>query len=403
MKLSSMKNSAWMLAIAVIIVVAGVWYFFGGSSSGTRIVTAAVTEGPIVRSVTATGTVNPVITVQVGTYVSGPITAIFADYNASVKKGQAIAKIDPRPYQATADIAHATLANSKAQLGKDQADLAYKKITYDRNLELFKADAVSKDAVDSAYSAWQMDVAQVKLDSANIQQQTANVAAAEVNLNYTNIVSPVDGTVVSRNVDVGQTVAASFQTPTLFLIAQDLTKMQVDSNVSESDIGYVRAGQKATFRVDAFPDRDFVGVVNQVRQAPITVQNVVTYDVVVSVENPELLLKPGMTANITVVTASRDKVVRAPIDALRFAPLGQPPADSAALGGTPGRQTRVWVLDSGKVSPVTITTGLSDGTWVEVAEGDVHPGERVVTDEVHSAGSGSHGGSAVPGMMRMPH
>ena len=403
MKLSSMKNSAWMLAIAVIIVVAGVWYFFGGSSSGTRIVTAAVTEGPIVRSVTATGTVNPVITVQVGTYVSGPITAIFADYNASVKKGQAIAKIDPRPYQATADIAHATLANSKAQLGKDQADLAYKKVTYDRNLELFKADAVSKDAVDSAYSAWQMDVAQVKLDSANIQQQTANVAAAEVNLNYTNIVSPVDGTVVSRNVDVGQTVAASFQTPTLFLIAQDLTKMQVDSNVSESDIGYVRAGQKATFRVDAFPDRDFVGVVNQVRQAPITVQNVVTYDVVVSVENPELLLKPGMTANITVVTASRDKVVRAPIDALRFAPLGQPPADSAALGGTPGRQTRVWVLDSGKVSPVTITTGLSDGTWVEVAEGDVHPGERVVTDEVHSAGSGSHGGSAVPGMMRMPH
>ena len=403
MKLSSMKNSAWMLAIAVIIVAAGVWYFFGRSSSETRIVTAAVTEGPIVRSVTATGTVNPVITVQVGTYVSGPITAIFADYNASVKKGQAIAKIDPRPYQATADIAHATLANSKAQLGKDQADLAYKKVTYDRNLELFKADAVSKDAVDSAYSAWQMAVAQVKLDSANIQQQTANVAAAEVNLNYTNIVSPVDGTVVSRNVDVGQTVAASFQTPTLFLIAQDLTKMQVDSNVSESDIGYVRAGQKATFRVDAFPDRDFVGVVNQVRQAPITVQNVVTYDVVVSVENPELLLKPGMTANITVITASRDKVVRAPIDALRFAPLGQPPADSAALGGTPGRQTRVWVLDSGKVSPVTITTGLSDGTWVEVAEGDVHPGERVVTDEVHSAGSGSHGASPVPGMMRMPH
>jgi len=392
-----------MLAIAVIIVVAGVWYFLGRSSSGTRIVTAAVTEGPIVRSVTATGTVNPVITVQVGTYVSGPITAIFADYNAPVKKGQAIAKIDPRPYQATADIAHATLANSKAQLGKDQADLAYKKVTYDRNLELFKADAVSKDTVDSAYSAWQMDVAQVKLDSANIQQQTANVAAAEVNLNYTNIVSPVDGTVVSRNVDVGQTVAASFQTPTLFLIAQDLTKMQVDSNVSESDIGYVRAGQKATFRVDAFPDRDFEGVVNQVRQAPITVQNVVTYDVVVSVENPELLLKPGMTANVTVVTASRDKVVRVPIDALRFAPLGQPPADTAAVDGTPGRQTRVWVLDNRKVSPVTITTGLSDGTWVEAAEGDVHPGERVVTDEVHGGGTGSHGGSSVPGMMRMPH
>ncbi len=404
MKLSSMKNSAWMLAIAAIIVVAGVWYFLGRSSSGTRIVTAAVTEGPIVRSITATGTVNPVITVQLGTYVSGPIIAIYKDYNAPVTKGQLIAKIDPSTYQVTVDIARATLANSIAQLGKDQADLDYKKVTYNRDLELYKADAISKDALDSAYSAWQMDVAQIKLDHANIQQQTANVKAAEVNLNYTNIVSPVDGTVVSRNVDVGQTVAASFQTPTLFLIAKDLTKMQVDSNVSESDIGYVRQGQRATFRVDAFPDRDFDGVVAQVRQAPITVQNVVTYDVVVSVENPELLLKPGMTANVTVVTASKAKAVRVPVDALRFAPPGEPPANSAALDGAPGQQTRVWVLENGEVTPVTITTGLSDGTWVEVAEGDLHAGERVVTDEIHSAGSSSsRGGGGITGMMHMPH
>src|SRR5579862_1407967 len=402
------KNSVWMLAIAAVAIVAG-WYFLTGSTTAPKIVTAKVTEGPIVRSVTATGTVNPVITVQLGTYVSGPITAIYRDYNAAVKKGELIAKIDPRPYQVTVDIAHATLANSKAQLGKDQADLDYKKVTYERNLALYKADAVSKDTVDSAYSAWQMDVAQVKLDRANIQQQTANVAAAEVNLNYTNIVSPVDGTVVSRNVDVGQTVAASFQTPTLFLIAKDLTKMQVDSNVSESDIGYVKAGQKATFRVDAFPDRDFEGVVSQVRQAPITVQNVVNYDVVVSVENPELLLKPGMTANVNVVTASKDKVVRVPIDALRFSPPGQPPADSAALDGAPGRQTRVWVLENRKVTPVTITTGLSDGTWVEVADGDVEAGERVVTDEIRSStphpSGGSHAGAGGPvgGMMHMPH
>jgi HlyD family secretion protein len=395
-----------MVAVGAIAIVAG-WYFLTGSTAAPKIVTAVVTEGPIVRSVTATGTVNPVITVQVGTYVSGPITAIYADYNAPVKKGQAIAKIDPRPYQVTLDIAHATLANSKAQLGKDTADLNYKRLTYERNLALYKANAVSKDTADSAYSAWQMDAAQVRLDHANIQQQTANVAAAEVNLNYTNIVSPVDGTIVSRNVDVGQTVAASFQTPTLFLIAQDLTKMQVDSNVSESDIGYVKAGQKATFRVDAFPDRDFEGLVAQVRQAPITVQNVVTYDVVVSVENPELLLKPGMTANVNVVTASRPKVVRVPADALRFAPPGQPPADSAALDGAPGRQTKVWVLDGRKVSPVTITTGLSDGTWVEVAQGDVQPGERVVTDEVRIAAShagGSHGGgSPMTAMTHMPH
>ncbi len=401
------KNTAQMLAIAAVAVLSG-WYFLTGTTTAPRVVTAKVSEGPIVRSVTATGTVNPVITVQVGTYVSGPITAIYADYNAPVKKGQAIAKIDPRPYQVTLDIAHATLANSKAQLGKDQADLNYKKVTYQRNLALFKADAVSKDAVDSAYSAWQMDVAQVKLDQANIQQQTANVAAAEVNLNYTNIVSPVDGTVVSRNVDVGQTVAASFQTPTLFLIAQDLTKMQVDSNISESDIGYVKAGQKATFRVDAFPDRDFDGTVTQVRQAPITVQNVVTYDVVVGVENPELLLKPGMTANVNVVTASKGSVVRVPIDALRFAPVGQPPADSAAIDGAPGRQTRVWVLKGREVSPVAITTGLSDGTWVEVADGDLQAGERVVTDEIRTpaalhSSSGSHGGTSGGGMPHLPH
>jgi HlyD family secretion protein len=407
MNSSGLKNSVWMLAIAGVAVVAG-WYFLTGSTTVPTIVTAKVTEGPIARSVTATGTVNPVITVQLGTYVSGPITAIYRDYNAAVKKGELIAKIDPRPYQVTVDIAHATLANSKAQLGKDTADLDYKKVTYERDLALYKADAVSKDTVDSAYSAWQMAAAQVKLDKANIQQQTANVAAAEVNLNYTNIVSPVDGTVVSRNVDVGQTVAASFQTPTLFLIAKDLTKMQVDSNVSESDIGYVKAGQKATFRVDAFPDRDFEGVVSQVRQAPITVQNVVTYDVVVSVENPELLLKPGMTANVNVVTASRSKAIRVPIDALRFAPPGQPPADSGALDGAPGRQTRVWVLQHRKVTPVAITTGLSDGTWVEVAEGDLQPGERVVTDEVrtagsHGAGSGMHSSGPLPGMMHMPH
>jgi HlyD family secretion protein len=408
MKLSSMKNNAWMLAIAIIVVAAG-WYFLGRSSSAMRIVTARVTEGPIVRSVTATGTVNPVITVQLGTYVSGPIIAIYKDYNAPVAKGQLIAKIDPSTYQVTVDVARATLANSIAQLGKDKADLDYKKVTYDRNLALYKAEAVSKDTLDSAYSAWQMDVAQIKLDKANIQQQTANVKAAEVNLNYTNIVSPVDGTVVSRNVDVGQTVAASFQTPTLFLIAKDLTKMQVDSNVSESDIGYVRQGQKATFRVDAFPDRDFQGVVAQVRQAPITVQNVVTYDVVVGVDNPELLLKPGMTANVNIVTASKEKAVLIPIDALRFAPPGEPPADSAALDGAPGRQTRVWVQKNHKVTPVTITTGLSDGTWVEAAEGDVQAGDRVVTDETHGAGShgsGSHGGgggSPVTGMIRMPH
>ena len=205
----------------------------------------------------------------------------------------------------------------------------------------YKDDAVSKDAVDRPYSAWQMDVAQVELDQANIQQQTGQRARRRRSIsNYTNIVSPVDGTVVSRNVDVGQTVAASFQTPTLFLIAQDLTKMQVDTNVSESDIGYVQVGQKATFTVDAFPDRDFEGVG---RAGPAGADHGAERRDLRRggrVENPELLLKPGMTANVNVVTASkRDNVLRVPIDALRFSPPGQPPADSAAIDGAPGRQT----------------------------------------------------------------
>src|SRR5208283_1030765 len=394
MKLSSMKNSAWMLAIAAIVVVAGVWFFFGGSTTAPRIVTAEVTEGPIVRSVTATGTVNPVITVQVGTYVSGPITAIFADYNAPVKKGQAIAKIDPRPYQVTVDIAHATLANSIAQLGKDSADLNYKKVSYDRNLALYKEDSVSKDTLDSSYSAWQMDVAQVKLDRANIQQQTANVKAAELNLNYTNIVSPVDGTVVSRNVDVGQTVAASFQTPTLFLIAQDLTKMQVDTNVSESDVGPVQVGQKAGFTVDAFPDRTFWGSVAQVRQSPITVQNVVTYDVVLAVSNPELLLMPGMTANARIVTAERDDVLKVPLQALRFSPDGAEEhlhhhGDGNGAKTGSDRNAHVWVSDGGKIRRVKIVRGLDDGSVVEVVSGDLHEGDQVVIDQVNPGATGA--------------
>src|SRR3981189_1526403 len=318
MRFSSLKNSTWMLAIAALVVVTGL-YFVTGRSASAKTVTARVTQGPILRSVTATGTVNPVITVQVGSYVSGPIQAISADFNSPVKQGQLIAKIDPRPFKVKVDAAKAVLANARAQYGKDSADLAYKKINYQRDAALLKEGVVSKDPVDLAFSTYNQAKSQVGLDAANIQQQQANLEDAQVTLNYTNIISPVDGTIVSRNVDVGQTVAASFQTPTLFLIAKDLTKMQVDSNVSESDIGNVQPGMRAEFKVDTFPDREFEGAVRQVRQAPITVQNVVTYDVVVNVDNPELLLKPGMTANVTIVTAHRDNVLRIPMDSVLFA------------------------------------------------------------------------------------
>jgi HlyD family secretion protein len=374
-----------------------------GDSAAGRYLTARVTRGPIVRSVIATGTVNPVTTVQVGSYVSGPIQAIYADFNAPVKAGQLIAKIDPRPFQVKVDAAIATLANARAQLGKDTADLAYKKITYERNRRLFDAEAISGDALDSALSTYRQAVAQAALDRANILQQQANVKDAQVSLDYTNIVSPVDGNVVSRNVDVGQTVAASFQTPTLFLIARDLTQMQVDTNVSESDIGSVHNGQPGDFTVDAFPERTFEGTVTQVRQAPITVQNVVTYDVVVTVPNPEMLLKPGMTANVTIVTARRDDVLRIPAQALRFraqpdnryASAQNAPSNDGVAHKTDSRNARLWVPDGRDLVPVTVTTGLSDGNYVELLGGDLKPGDAVVTEEARhtQAANGSASGS----------
>jgi HlyD family secretion protein len=383
----TLKLAAGVLAI--VLVVGGIaYYFLGSGDSDVSYVAAAVSRGPIVRSVSATGTVNPVTTVQVGTYVSGPIIAIYVDFNSRVKAGELMAKIDPRPFAAQVALSSAALANARAQLQKDEANLAYQKVTYERDTELLKQTAISHDQLDNQRSVYEQAVAQVGLDRASIQQQKANLSAAQLNLNYTNIIAPVNGTVVSRNVDVGQTVAASFQTPTLFLVAKDLTRMQVDTNVSESDIGNIKAGQTADFTVDAFPGRVFEGTVGQVRQAPITVQNVVTYDVVVEVANPEFLLKPGMTANVTIITARRNNVLRIPAQALHFSPRKAMGAAvrSFAPAGVP-RQRNVWVEQDGGLKPVAIVTGLSDGDYVEVISGDLKPGEMVVTDETRGGAS----------------
>jgi HlyD family secretion protein len=377
-------SSKWVrIAVAAMLIVAVAGYFLRDRSGNARFVTAEVTQGDVVRSVTATGTVNPVITVQVGSYVSGPIVQLFVDFNSPVKAGQLMAKIDPRPFAAQVALGTAALANAKAQLQKDRANLSYQNITYQRDVELLKQKVVSQDQVDSQLSLFHQAEAQVALDEAAVQQSEASLQAASLNLNYTNIVSPVDGTMVSRNVDQGQTVAASYQTPTLFLVAKDLTKMQVDSNVSESDIGYVQQGQRATFKVDAFPDRDFEGTIGQVRQAPITVQNVVTYDVVVNVDNPEQLLKPGMTANVVLVTARRDNVIKIPVDAIRFTPSKSKVAPTQPAGPLlPSRSARVWIPDGRRIRPVPVTIGLDDGSSVEMIEGPLHVGDLVVTDEI---------------------
>ncbi len=358
--------------------------------------TAPATRGPVVRSVTATGTVNPVLTIIVGSYVSGVIQDIYCDYNTKVKKGQLCAKIDPRPYQTLVDQDRANLAVAKAQLLKDQANLAYAKLSWQRNEALVKRGWVSQDTADSAQSTYNQAQAQIELDNATIQQRQAALSTSEVNLGYTSIVSPVDGTVVSRNVTIGQTVAASFQTPTLFLIGTDLTQMEVDTNVSESDIGGIKEGNAASFTVEAFPDRPFNGVVAQVRQAPQTIQNVVTFDVVVNVDNGGLLLKPGMTATTKIVTARRDDVLRVPDQALRYAPGG---AQSAAGGEAPAgaaKPAQVWVLRDGRPTPVTVGVGLDDDSYSEILSGDLAPGDRVILSERRS------GSGAGQSMLRAP-
>jgi HlyD family secretion protein len=399
------KINPWFWFIALVAVAGASWggYWWTHRIDPSSFITAAVDRGPIVRAITATGTVNPVTTVQVGTYVSGPIMSIGVDFNSPVKAGQLLARIDPRPFAAQLALAHAQLANSRAQLTKDQANLAYQKVTFERDSDLIKTAVISQDALDSQRSTVEQARAQIGLDEANIQQQQASVQVAELNLNYTNIVSPVDGVVVSRNVDVGQTVAASYETPTLFLVARDLTKMQADTNVSESDVGGVRQGQSVDFTVDAYNDRVFKGIVTQVRQAPITVQNVVTYDVVVSVPNPEMLLMPGMTANITIQIDRRDDVLRVPLRALAFSP-------HRGLGNHAGRKprnpnsARVWVLGTSGLHPVRFIRGLDDGNYVEVVSGNLHPGDEVVTDEVRAGSRGSHNSMmAGPGGVHMPH
>ncbi len=348
-------------------------------------VTLPVARADVARSIVATGSVNPVVTVQVGTYVSGPIQAIFCDFNTEVEAGQLCAKIDPRTYQQAVDQAEANLATAEAQLRKDQAGLAYAKINYERDRRLRETGVVSQDTVDADESALEQAAAQVRFDEATIDQRRAALQAAQVNLAYTDIVSPVNGTVVSRNVNVGQTVAASFQTPTLFVIAQDLTKMQVDTNVSESDVGAARVGQRATFSVEAQPNRTFEGEVVQIRRAPISVQNVVTYDVVVACENPDLLLFPGMTADVRILVEERRGVPTVPEAALRFEPPGARQAREASVAA-PHEGPRVWVLRRGRPVAVPVTVGLTDGTRAEITGGELALGDPVIVDVARDAG-----------------
>jgi HlyD family secretion protein len=392
---SGVRLWPFIIAALALAVAGGAWWTMRGGPS-VRYVTVPAARGAIQRAVTTTGTVNPELTIIVGSYVSGVIQTLTCDYNTKVKAGQSCAKIDPRPYQTLVNQAKANLAEERAQLEKDKANLAYAKLNYARNLVLIKQDSTSKDAVDLAKNANDQAEAQVGVDAATIEQRQAELDAAQVNLDYTDIVSPVDGTVVSRNVTQGQTVASSFQTPTLFLIASDLTKMQVDANVSESDIGGVKSGDTATFTVDAFPKRVFEGVVTQVRQSPQTVQNIVTFDTVVSVANSDLALMPGMTAATRIILDQRADVLRAPNQALRYAPGGLAAAARApAVEGAPGAEAKLWLLRDGKPIAAPVVLGLDDENYTEIVKGDLQPGDQIIVGEEH-AGAASRPGLATP-------
>jgi HlyD family secretion protein len=368
------------ISAAILLAAAAALYWTTARQTGARYLTQKITRGPIVRAVTTSGTVNPIITVQVGAYVSGVIVARYCDYNTPVKKGQLCAKIDPRPYQAVVDQTRANLGVAKAQLVKDKAGLAYRKVAYERNQRLATTRAVSQDVLDASKSDFDQAAAQIGLDEATIALQEANLRAAEINLGYTDIVSPVDGTVVTRAVEMGQTVAASFQTPTLFLVGTDLTKMQVDTNVSESDVGVIKPGYRASFTVESFPTRVYEAKVMEVRQSPQTIQNVVTYDVVVGAPNQDLSLKPGMTATTRIVVDERRDALRAPNAALRYAQSGNATLRGAAPPDAAGG-AKIWVLRDGAPRLLVIVPGLDDDSATEIVKGDLKEGDQVIVGE----------------------
>src|SRR5213596_3326009 len=342
--------------------------------------TSIVTRGPITQAVTATGTLNPVVNVQVGSQVSGNIAKLFADYNSQVKAGQVVAQIDPAIFQATVTQAEGDLASAKAAL-----ELA--KVTAMRTQELFARKTSSQADVDQA-------IASLHQAEANVKIKRGALDKAKADLEHCTITSPIDGVVIARSVDVGQTVAASLQAPVIFAIANDLTKMQIDANVAEADVGVVKIDQNVDFTVDAFPMQTFHGKVVQVRNAPITVQNVVTYDTVIAVSNPDLKLKPGMTANVSIIVAHRDQVLQIKNAALRYRPADATPSETRSTSSPSGARSRgererrggertVYVLSGSRPRSVQIKTGISDGIVTEVLDG-LKEGDRVVTAELTS-------------------
>ncbi len=368
----------WLIVIGGLLLIAFVVRHLRTGGAATY-QTANVTRGPITQAVTATGTLNPVLNVQVGSQVSGNISKLFVDFNSQVKAGQVVAQIDPALFQAAVTQAEGDVASAQAAL-----ELA--RLNAKRTQDLFARKTSSQADLDQA-------MANLHQGEANVKIKQGALDKVKADLEHCTITSPIDGVVISRSVDVGQTVAASLQAPVIFQIANDLAKMQIDSNVAEADVGVVQVGQDVDFTVDAFPTQTFHGKVVQVRNAPITVQNVVTYDTVIGVSNPDLKLKPGMTANVSIVAARKDNVLQIKNAALRYRPteagateMGSRSPSSRGGRGLGGRERTtsertVYVLSGSRPAPVQIKTGISDGVVTEVVEG-LKEGDRVVTAEM---------------------
>jgi HlyD family secretion protein len=380
--------------IAVAVALATGIYFYIKKPAEAFYKTAKVERGDIVSTVSATGNLAAVVTVQVGTQVSGTIQKLFVDFNSPVKRGQTIAQIDPALFNAQVEQSRGNYMNAQAGLQKAKADLVDAKRTLERNRQLVKDGIIAQSDFDAADTKCAEAVAGVKASEGSVAQTRGAYSQAQTNLKYSIIKSPVDGTVVSRNVDVGQTVAASFTTPTLFTIAQDLTKMEIDTSVDEADISKVREGQPVTFTVDSYPERRFQGKVIQIRNSPVITQNVVTYVVVVGLDNKDLNLKPGMTANVSIETARKDNVLKIPSAALRFKPKGGKETQEAkakpATTGSPRMRKeagqKVYVLDKEKKpAPVPIKTGISNDGQVEITAGNLKENDEVIVEQTTSS------------------
>ena len=371
-------SKVWILVAIVVVLAVGAFLLSGNKKKEqVQFNTAEVAPANIVNTVTATGTIEPVTSVTVGTQVSGIVSKLYVDYNSVVKKGQVIAELDKSNLISELNSAKANLEQAKASLASAESSLSYQAANFRRNKTLYQKGLISGNDYESARLSYQTAMASVSSARDQVSAAREQVKKAQTNLGYATITSPIDGIVLSKSVEEGQTVAASFSTPTLFTIAKDLTNMQVVADVDEADIGDVRVGERVTFTVDAYPDNTFSGTVKQVRQEATTTNNVVTYEVVISAPNSELKLKPGLTANVTIFTAERQNVLSVPTKALRFTPTKDliPGAKIIDCKG----KNKVWSREGNTFRAHAVQIGMSDGMNTEI-QGGISRGQIVVTD-----------------------